>query len=43
MTINQKLTNEQLSSIGIKKTNNEKDTRNKELNINNSDSKSKKK
>ena len=35
MTVNQKLTNEQLSSVGIKRTDNDKDIRTKDVNIKN--------
>jgi hypothetical protein len=35
MTVNQKLTNEQLSSVGIKRTDNDKDMHTKDANIKN--------
>ncbi|WP_263487013.1 hypothetical protein [Clostridium estertheticum] len=35
MTVNKKLTNEQLSSVGIKRTDNDKDMRTKDVNIEN--------
>ena len=37
MTVNQKLTNEQLSSVGIKRTDNDKDMRTNDVNIKNNE------
>lgn len=42
MTVNQKLTNEQLSSVGIKRTDNDKDMRTNVNNKNNEQTKKKK-
>ena len=42
MTVKQKLTNEQLSSIGIKRTDNDKDMRANDVNIKNSETRNKK-
>ncbi|WP_263488232.1 hypothetical protein [Clostridium sp. FP2] len=42
MTVKQKLTNEQLSSVGIKITDNDKDMRDNDVNIKNSETRNKK-
>jgi len=42
MSIKQKLTNEQLSSVGIKRTDNDKDIREKNMNAKNSEIKNRK-
>jgi len=42
MTINQKLTNGQLSSVGIKRTDNDKDMRGNDVNIKNNETRNKK-
>ncbi|WP_258881011.1 MULTISPECIES: hypothetical protein [Clostridium] len=42
MTVKQKLTNEQLSSVGIKRTDNDKDMRDNDVNIKNSETRNKK-
>jgi len=42
MTVNQKLTNEQLSSVGIKRTDNDKDIRANDMNIKNNEQTKKK-
>ncbi|WP_290443230.1 hypothetical protein [Clostridium sp. CF012] len=42
MTVKQKLTNEQLSSVGIKRTDNDKDMRANDVNIKNSETRNKK-
>ncbi|WP_264174779.1 hypothetical protein [Clostridium estertheticum] len=42
MTTKQKLTNEQLSSAGIKRTDNDKDIRTNDINIKNNELKNKK-
>jgi hypothetical protein len=42
MSVKQKLTNEQLSSVGIKRTDNDKDMRANDANIKNSECRNKK-
>ncbi|MFT5873599.1 MAG: hypothetical protein ACI8WT_002546 [Clostridium sp.] len=42
MTVNQKLTNEQLSSVGIKRTDNDKDMRANDVNTENREKRNKK-
>ena len=42
MTVNQKLTNQQLSSVGIKRVDNDKDMRTNDVDIKNSEKSNKK-